>query len=283
MTWIHLQKLLPVQYQRDLIKAGINQLETAVERIRAFERADTAVRLTPVGLYRAQSGTAVADQAPQEPMKPAVTCYVCGLSNHVRNTCPFRNDICGQCERRGHLGAVCRDRPQHHRDGGRGRGRSWGNGRQSVQRGMGQAVHQTSTVAPLTWSEEDQKSTQLFLQQHQPQRSWMLPPPPPVLQPSTTRFLPEPLQQQPQRPWMPPPPPPPERQPSTQLFVPEQLQQQSQRPWMPPPPLLSFRATGPHLRDTVRRASVQPPGTVSSRRSAGRAARRLIGRLPRDW
>ena len=48
MTWIHLQKLLPVQYQRDLIKAGINQLETAVERIRAFERADTVVRPPPL-------------------------------------------------------------------------------------------------------------------------------------------------------------------------------------------------------------------------------------------
>ena len=147
MTWIHLQKVLPVQYQRDLIKAGINQLETAVERIRAFERADTVVRPPPVGLYRAQSGTAAADQAPQEPMKPAVTCYVCGLSNHVRNTCPFRNDICGQCERRGHLGAVCHGRPQHHRDSGRGRGRNWGNGRQPVQRGMGQAVHQTQGAA----------------------------------------------------------------------------------------------------------------------------------------
>ena len=47
--------------------------------------------------------------------------------------------------------------------------------------------------------------------------------------------------------------------------------------------MLSLRATGPHLRGTVRRASVQPPGTASNRRSAGRATRRLIGRLPRDW
>ncbi|KAF0298377.1 hypothetical protein FJT64_004241 [Amphibalanus amphitrite] len=40
MTWIHHQRLLPAVYQRDLIKDGADNLEKAVERIRAFERAD---------------------------------------------------------------------------------------------------------------------------------------------------------------------------------------------------------------------------------------------------
>ena len=113
MIWIHLQKLLPAEYQRDLIKADVNQLDAAVERIRAFERADATIRLPPAGLYRTQSSTEAATQpAPPEPTGPQLTCYVCGLPGHVRNACPFRQDICGQCERRGHLSTVCRLRPQ---------------------------------------------------------------------------------------------------------------------------------------------------------------------------
>lgn len=205
MTWIHLQRLLPAEYQRDLIKAGIDQLDAAVERIRAFERADASVRPQPAGLYRTQSSTAANNPAPQELMKSHVACFACGLSDHVRNVCPFRHDICGQCERRGHLSTVCRGRPQQPRGGGRSRGRSWGNGRQSVPRSLGQTVNSTSIVAPLTWPDEDQTPAQLLHPQQQQQQPWMPLPP-----------HPEPHQR-------------PEQQPTWQQHQQQQQQQQRQQ------------------------------------------------------
>ena len=217
MTWIHLKKLLPVEYQRDLIRAGIDQLETAVERIRAFERANTVVRPVPVGLNRAQSAMNREDAKQQESLRPAAACYACGLSDHVRNSCPFRNDICGQCERRGHLSTVCRSRPQQPRDGGRDRGRRWGNDRQSAPRGLRQTAYQTSTMAPLTWTGEDQTPAQLFSQQQPPERPGM-----PLLPPPGRPWMP--LLPPPGQPWMPPPPPP------------ELQQTPEQQPTPPPPP-----------------------------------------------
>ena len=220
IIWIHLQKLIPAEYQRDLIKAGVDQLDAAVDRIRAFERADATIRLPPAGLYRTQSSTEAAGQpAPPEPTGPQMTCYVCGLPDHVCNACPFRQDICGQCERRGHLSTVCRLRSRQPRGRGPVQERSWGNGRQSVPRGPRQTVFRGSAVAPLTWNGEDQTPTPMPLLQQDPLQKqpaqWI----PPLQQPTPeSQQRPAPRQQQP---WMPPPPPPepqqrPERQPTLQ-------------------------------------------------------------------
>ena len=157
MPWIHLQKLLPAEYQRDLIKAGVCQLDVAVECIRAFERADATIRLPPTGLNRTQSSTTTAQQPAQpEPTRPPRACYVCGLPDHVRSTCPFQNDIGGQCERRGHLSTVSRGQPRQPRGRGQVPERSWGNRCQSARRGPRQTVFNGGTVAPLTWAGEDQ-------------------------------------------------------------------------------------------------------------------------------
>ena len=155
MTWLHLQRLLPAEYQRDLIKDGVDNLETAVERIRAFERADMSVRMQPLGVHRTQSRPADNPRAPEhESTSTPVTCYVCGLTGHTRNVCSFRYDICGRCEKRGHLSTVCRGPTQQ--PGGRGRPRArWGNDRQSVPRGLRQTVSRPSTVAPLSWTDVD--------------------------------------------------------------------------------------------------------------------------------
>ena len=207
MTWIHLQRLLPAVYQRDLIKDGADNLETAVERIRAFERADLSVRPEPLGVHRAQSSPADTS-ARQETASPSVTCYVCGLTGHTRNVCSFRSDICGRCEKRGHLSTVCRGPALQPRIRGRLRGR-WGNGRQSVPRGLRQTATRSATVAPLSWTDvgdrtpismQQHQQQQLLLQQSPPQ--WM-PPPLPLAPPPR----PEPLPTQ-----QPPPPPPPQQQ-----------------------------------------------------------------------
>ena len=225
MTWIHLQKLLPTEYQRDLIKAGVDQLDAAVDRIRAFERADAAIRLPPAGLYRTQSSTEAASQsALPEPMGPQMTCYVCGLPDHVRNSCPFRQDICGQCERRGHLSTVCRLRPRQPRGRAPVPERSWGNGRQSVPRGSRQTVFRGSTVAPLTWTGEDQTPTPTLPFQPEPLQlqsaQWI-----PAQQQRPQR--PEQLQQLPAQPRMPPPPPPePQQRPELQPTLQQPQRQQ---------------------------------------------------------
>ena len=228
MTWIHLQKLLPAEYQRDLIKAGVDQLDIAVERIRAFERADATVRLPPAGLHRTQSSCDAAYQPTQsEPTGPPRACYVCGLPDHIRNTCPFQNDICGQCERRGHLSTVCRGRPRQ--PGGRRPvpDRSWGNGRQSAPRGPRQAVFNGSTVAPLTWTEEDQRPIPTQHQQDpllQSARPWIS-----LQQPTSLESQQRPLQQQTSQSWKPmqqQPPPESQQRPGLQPTVQQTQQQQ---------------------------------------------------------
>ena len=194
MTWIHLQKLLPAEYQRDLIKAGVGNLDKGVEFISAIERADTVVQMPSViGLNRTQSGrdptvsTVPHDTKTPMMMTPTamtVSCFACGLSGHIVKSCPFRDDICGRCERRGHLSVVCRGRRQH-REAGRGRGSRWGNGRQPVLRGQRQAADENSTMAPLTWLSRDQPTTpeqqiNLQLPQQQLQRQPWMPQLPPL-------------------------------------------------------------------------------------------------------
>ena len=185
MTWIHLQRLLPAVYQRDLIKDGVDNLETAVERIRAFERADRSVRPDSLGLYRAQSSPANSS-APREPASRPVTCYVCGLTGHTRNVCSFRSDISGRCETRGHLSTVCRRPAVQLRGRGRLRGRP-GNGRQSVPRGLRQTATSSATVAPLSWPNVGALTDRPLIPTGQPQQQQ------------------QPLQQPPPQ-WMPPPP-----------------------------------------------------------------------------
>ena len=152
LTWIHLQKVIPTEYQRDLTKAGITKLDTAVERVRAFERADASIQSPPAGLYRTQTSPAIEKTDSQGQRSSSVVCYTCGLSGHIRALCPFRHDICGNCERRGHLSTVCRGRPMQARGANQSRGRSLGNGRQSVPWSLGQTGSRTRTVAPLMWT-----------------------------------------------------------------------------------------------------------------------------------
>ena len=83
MTCIHLQKLLPADYQRELIKAGVDRLDAAVERVRAFERADAAVRLPTVGLHRTQSGpVSVRPPPPRGRTGPTITSLFGGVGSY---------------------------------------------------------------------------------------------------------------------------------------------------------------------------------------------------------
>ena len=105
MVLLHLHKLLPETYQRELIKGDVRKLEEAVTVISGLERADRSVgkRAAVWGANRVVSG---AEE------QPAVNkqCFVCGQTDHVKAGCPFKQDICGKCERRGHLGSMCRSK-----------------------------------------------------------------------------------------------------------------------------------------------------------------------------
>ena len=98
MVLLHLQKLVPQTYQKELIKGNVQNLEQAVQLLTGLERADRSVR----------QGASVAVNRVEEQPKANRQCFVCGLNDHVKAGCPFKGDICGRCEKRGHLSTMCR-------------------------------------------------------------------------------------------------------------------------------------------------------------------------------
>ncbi|XP_043188198.1 uncharacterized protein LOC122363244 [Amphibalanus amphitrite] len=119
MVLLHLHKILPANYTRELIKAGTQKLEEAVTVIGGLERADRSV-VRPAAINQVKVGG--------ETSEPVKQCYVCGITNHVKAECPFKSDICGHCEKRGHLSTMCRNKTMTR---GNGRGPAPRGGRQA--------------------------------------------------------------------------------------------------------------------------------------------------------
>ena len=157
MCLLHLLKLPPHSFKHELVKAGVTTLELAVVTVEGMERANRVMG-EQTGLNR------VVTQ-PDAPVKvefedKTSSCFVCGLSDHWRAMCPFRQDICGRCEKRGHLSAMCR---------GTGVSRSQGNSSWSAK-GQGQA-RERGTAPPAAQQRRQQLHHQQWplQQQQQPQ------------------------------------------------------------------------------------------------------------------
>ena len=155
MVLLHLQKLLPLAYQKELIKTGITKLEEAVTVITGMERADRSVQ----GASACVVGRVVEDTAKNVPQTDR-QCFVCGLATHMKVQCPFKADICGKCERRGHLSTMCRQK---------------GNGRRPAPRGNRQANHNHLQHQNPFATHMQQQQPQA--QQHVQQLQWSQPPP----------------------------------------------------------------------------------------------------------
>lgn len=112
---LHLQRALPVEYGREITRLECKTLEAAVKVISANERADSLYGSKSGHLCRVSQApdNTQESQTPRKTQENSVqpdrrTCFVCGLVGHFRRSCPFRNDVCGACGRRGHLSQVCR-------------------------------------------------------------------------------------------------------------------------------------------------------------------------------
>ena len=106
MCLLHLLKVMPHSCKHELVKSGVTTLEEAVKSVSGMERADRALGEHAAGLNRVVSFP--QPDTPTDSCNKAVHCFVCGLTDHVRSKCPFREDICGKCNKRGHLSVVCR-------------------------------------------------------------------------------------------------------------------------------------------------------------------------------
>ena len=155
MCLLHLRKLLPHSFKHEFIKAGITTLELAVTTVEGMERANRVMG-EQTGLNR------VVTQ-PDAPVKleyedKTSPCFVCGLSDHWRVMCPFRQDICGRCEKIGHLSVMCRGIGVNSSQGNS----SWsakGQG-QARERGTAPPAAQQRRQQHLQWSQHLQQQQQ---------------------------------------------------------------------------------------------------------------------------
>ena len=97
MCLLHLLKLLPHSFKHELAKAGVTTLELAVTTVEGMERANRVMG-EQTGLNRVV--TQPDARAKVEYEDKTSPCFVCGLSDHWRAMCPFRQDICGRCEKK---------------------------------------------------------------------------------------------------------------------------------------------------------------------------------------
>ena len=79
MVLLHLQKLLPLAYQKELIKTGVTKLEEAVTILTGMERDDRSVQ----GASACVVGRVVKDTATNVPQTDR-QCLVCGLTTHMK-------------------------------------------------------------------------------------------------------------------------------------------------------------------------------------------------------
>lgn len=128
ITLLYLQRALPVEYSREITKEGCTTLEGAIRIVEAQERADQLFGPVVANVCRlpkpADDNGGRENAQLEEDRSP---CFVCGQPGHWRRQCLFREDVCGRCGRRGHLGVVCRGSG----NGGRsssGRGARWTGG-----------------------------------------------------------------------------------------------------------------------------------------------------------
>ena len=174
MVLLQLHKTLPKTYTKELLKSDVKTLDKAKVLISGMERADRSM---------GDKHTTVSRMVVEEvkvSQNPTRQCFVCGLQDHIKQMCPFKNDICGRCEKRGHLGTMCRSDNR-------------GNGRRPAMRGRRQARPSPTTTAPPT-SQFDRPmppgpplqqqrgshpafSNPSIQYQHLPQHQWNQPPP----------------------------------------------------------------------------------------------------------
>ena len=135
MCLLHLMKLLPSTITHELIKSGVNTLDSAVSTVTLMERADrsTTDRHTTVGRVAGEKSNS------------ARQCFVCGQQDHIKQMCPYKTDICGRCEKRGHLGVVCRSSSANPGNGGRPAPR----GSQQARFGPNFAGHRNLSNRPM--------------------------------------------------------------------------------------------------------------------------------------
>ena len=135
MVLLQLHKTLPKHYTKEMIKDDAKTLASAKTLIAGMEKADRLMGEESMTL-----GRMVVDKDSAKVVTNPSTnkqCFVCGLDTHIKQSCPFKNDICGQCEKRGHLGTMCR----------KGNGGRPGN-RSGPARGQWQARGQGPAPAP---------------------------------------------------------------------------------------------------------------------------------------
>ena len=107
VTLLHLQRALPAEYGREITREGCATLDDAVRVVEALERADDLYGSAVATVHRAVAET-VSFPRQSRTEQARSGCFVCGQTGHWRRDCLFRNDVCGRCGRRGHLGVVCR-------------------------------------------------------------------------------------------------------------------------------------------------------------------------------
>ena len=169
MSLLHLMKLLPPSCKHELVKMGVTTLDTAVKTVAGIERAERALGdHTGAGVHRV-----VAPKDCDSAEKSVMNCFVCGLMDHIRVNCPFKHDICGNCNRRGHLSVVCRQGQSSRPSDIPGRGGNKGNGRgpargQWQARGPGPAP----ALQPLQPRTQQQLPAHPWPQNQWPQQQW---------------------------------------------------------------------------------------------------------------